>query len=137
MKRWARWAEAAKQETRALYLAIKHPRTPWYAKVLGVCVLAYALSPIDLIPDPIPVIGYLDDLLLVPLGLLVVRWLIPADVILECRERARSDMYEGPLLGGVGAVFVIVIWIAVFLLAAYFVVRAFGMIPDGNDAQRV
>jgi uncharacterized membrane protein YkvA (DUF1232 family) len=137
MKRWARWADAAKQEADALYLAIKHPRTPWYAKVLGACVVAYALSPIDLIPDPIPVLGCLDDLLLVPLGLLVVRWLIPADVILECRECARGDAYEGPLLGRVGAVFVIVIWIAVFLLVAYFVVRAFGMIPDGNDAQRV
>ena len=134
MKRLAMWADAVRQETRALYLAIKHPRTPWYAKVLGVCVVAYALSPIDLIPDPIPVIGYLDDLLLVPLGLLVVRWLIPADVILECRECARGDVHEGPLLGRVGAALVIVIWIAVFLLVAYLIARTVGLIFNRSGA---
>lgn len=76
------------RELHALVLAGKDPRTPWYAKALGFAVLAYALSPIDLIPDFIPVFGLLDDLVIVPLGVLLVRRLVPVHVLAECRERA-------------------------------------------------
>jgi uncharacterized membrane protein YkvA (DUF1232 family) len=82
------WARSIKGETFALYLAVHDPRTPWYAKLLGVCVVAYALSPIDLIPDFIPVLGYLDDIIIVPAGLWAVRRLIPAHVLAEARDKA-------------------------------------------------
>src|SRR5262245_52102386 len=83
-----------KRETLVLYHACRDARTPWYAKALGVAVVAYALSPIDLIPDFIPVIGWIDDLLLVPLGLLAVRAMIPRDVLAE--YRARAGELSGP-----------------------------------------
>jgi len=74
---WRLWARALKTEAHAVYLASKDPRVPWYAKALAACVLAYLFSPIDLIPDFIPVVGYLDDLVVVPAGLLLVIKLIP------------------------------------------------------------
>jgi uncharacterized membrane protein YkvA (DUF1232 family) len=93
-----------------LHLAIRHPRTPWYAKVVAACVVAYALSPIDLIPDPIPVLGYLDDLILVPLGVLLVRKLIPAAVLDECREQATTEATTRSPLGWAGAAVIGLIW---------------------------
>src|SRR4051794_16160281 len=77
--RWRRRVEGLHQEAYALYLACRDRRCPWYAKVLAACVVAYALSPIDLIPDFIPVLGLLDDLVLVPLGVLLVRRLVPEE----------------------------------------------------------
>src|SRR5262245_40061958 len=82
------WARGLRTEAHALSLAARDPRTPWYAKALVAAVAAYALSPIDLIPDFIPVVGYLDDLVLVPLGLLLAIRLVPAEVLSECRTRA-------------------------------------------------
>ena len=79
-----------KREIHALALAARHPRTPWYAKALIGGVVAYALSPIDLIPDFIPVLGYLDDLVLVPLGIVAAVKLVPPDVMAECRARAQA-----------------------------------------------
>src|SRR5260370_9392789 len=83
------WAQTLKRDSHAVYLASRDPRVPWHAKVLAVAVAAYALSPIDLIPDFIPVVGYLDDLIIVPLGIWLVVSLIPDAVMAECR--ARSD----------------------------------------------
>ena len=77
------WARSIKRDVHAIYLAARDPRTPWYAKALAVCVAGYALSPIDLIPDFVPVIGYLDDLIIVPLGILAVVKLIPPEVMAE------------------------------------------------------
>ncbi len=77
-----------KQEAAALYHACRDPRTPWYARALGIGVIAYALSPIDLIPDFIPLLGLIDDLVIVPLGVLAVRAMIPPGVLAEHRERA-------------------------------------------------
>jgi uncharacterized membrane protein YkvA (DUF1232 family) len=77
MVKWKQWARLIKRDTHALYLAARDPRVPWYAKVLAVAITAYALSPIDLIPDLIPVLGYLDDLILVPLGIALVVQMIP------------------------------------------------------------
>ena len=85
---WKDRARALKREVHAVGIAALDPRTPWTAKLIASLVLAYALSPIDLIPDFIPVLGQLDDLLLVPLGIALVIKLIPADVLAEARARA-------------------------------------------------
>ena len=82
------WARTIKRDVHAIYLAARDPRVPWYAKALALCVIGYALSPIDLIPDFIPVIGYLDDLVIVPLGILAVVKLIPPDILAEHRATA-------------------------------------------------
>lgn len=85
------WAAALKRQTRVVYLAYRDPRTPWYAKAVATSVVAYALSPIDLIPDFIPVIGYLDDLLLVPAGLALAMRLIPDEVLEEARQAVAAE----------------------------------------------
>jgi uncharacterized membrane protein YkvA (DUF1232 family) len=89
--RMKQWARAIKRDVHALYLASRDPRVPWYAKALAVVVAGYALSPIDLIPDFIPVLGHLDDLILVPLGILAVVKLVPPNVMAEHRERAAAQ----------------------------------------------
>src|ERR1700748_1995011 len=89
-KRAKQWARSLKRDVHALYLAGRDPRVPWYAKALAVVIAGYALSPLDLIPDFIPVVGYLDDLILVPLGILVVIRLIPADIMAEHRATAAA-----------------------------------------------
>ncbi|AQS50218.1 hypothetical protein BMG03_20115 (plasmid) [Thioclava nitratireducens] len=89
------WAQTVKRDTVCLYLAARDPRTPWYAKALAASVVAYALSPIDLIPDFIPIIGFLDDILLVPLGLWIAMRMVPDDVIEDCRVQA-TQLTERP-----------------------------------------
>jgi uncharacterized membrane protein YkvA (DUF1232 family) len=113
---WQRHIRQLKTELYAFYLAYRDPRTPWYAKVVLVIVLGYAASPIDLIPDFIPVLGYLDDLLLVPLGILLAVRLIPPDVLAECRERASN--VEEPLTSPVGAALVIMLWVIGIVIVA-------------------
>jgi len=105
------WAKRLKTETYALYLAYKDPRVPWYARVFAACVVGYALSPIDLIPDFIPVIGYLDDLLIVPLGIVLARRMIPQPVMAECRERAQVAMSEGRPTNWLAAAVIIAVWL--------------------------
>ena len=109
--KWKQRANELKREVHALYLACKDGRTPWYAKALGVCVVAYALSPFDLIPDPIPVLGYLDDLVLLPAGVLLVRRLIPSDVLAECRRKAQAAGEGRPSNWIAGAV-IVALWVA-------------------------
>ena len=84
--RLKRWARRLKVEVYALYLAYKDPRVPWYARAFAAVVVAYAFSPIDLIPDPIPILGYLDDLVIIPLGVALAIRMIPPPVLAECRE---------------------------------------------------
>ena len=90
LRRVKDWALALKREVMAIYLASRDPRVAWYSKALAVAVAAYALSPIDLIPDFIPVLGYLDDLIVVPLGIALVVRLIPPEVMEEYRVRATA-----------------------------------------------
>jgi uncharacterized membrane protein YkvA (DUF1232 family) len=92
IRQWKRRVQQLKVETYALYLACRDPRTPWYAKLLAAGVVAYAVSPIDLIPDFIPVLGVLDDLVIVPLGTLLAIKMVPKEVMAECREKARNAM---------------------------------------------
>src|SRR5687768_10738683 len=116
-ERLRQWARTVKQDVLMLYLAARDPRVPWYAKVVAACVVAYALSPIDLIPDFIPVLGYLDDLVLVPLGVALVVRLIPADVLAECRTRAHHVSRRAR--SWLAAVVIVGIW----LLLAVFILR--------------
>src|ERR671924_850408 len=95
IEKWKQQARLLKIEVYAIYLAYKDPRVPLYARIFAACVVGYAFSPIDLIPDPIPVLGYLDDLVLVPLGVALAMKMIPPDVLAECRERAQSRLAEG------------------------------------------
>ena len=85
------WINGLKSEIIAVYFSLKHNRTPLYAKIIAVIVVGYALSPIDLIPDFIPILGYLDDFILLPLGLMLAISLIPADIMRECREQAKYN----------------------------------------------
>jgi uncharacterized membrane protein YkvA (DUF1232 family) len=90
LERWKEKARALRREVHALYFACRDPRVPWYAKALAIGVVAYALSPIDLIPDFIPVLGQLDDLVLVPLGILAVRRMIDPAILEDCRRRVNA-----------------------------------------------
>ena len=109
MGRIRRWADEITRDVVAIYLARRDPRVPWYAKALAVCVAAYALSPIDLIPDFIPVLGYADDLLILPLGILLVVKMIPAEVMAEHRIQALA-LCERPA-SRAGAAAIAVIWV--------------------------
>jgi uncharacterized membrane protein YkvA (DUF1232 family) len=107
-----------KRETYAVYLAIRDARTPWYARVAAGLVAAYAFSPIDLIPDVIPVLGYLDDLIIIPLGIAFTIKLIPPDVLADARRRADQAMAEGKPVSRAAAVIIVALW----LLAAAMVI---------------
>lgn len=111
------WARAIKRDVHAVWLAARHPRTPWYAKALALAVAAYALSPIDLIPDVIPVLGYLDDLLIVPLGILAVTKLVPGDVLAECRAAAEAAAQRPRSI--LGAAVIVLLWVAAAALIAW------------------
>ena len=111
LDRFRTWARAAKGEAVALALAMRDPRTPWYAKLLVAAVVAYALSPIDLIPDFIPVLGYLHDLLLVPLGVALALRLIPSAVVSECRQRVAAAGGTAGRRSRGGAVLVVTVWL--------------------------
>jgi len=115
-------ARALKLEMQALIIAWRDPRTPWVAKALIAFVLAYALSPIDLIPDFIPVLGYLDDLLIVPAGIALALKMIPAEVINDARQTAAQNQTPIPTLGKIGMIAIILIWI---LVAAWLIWRLY------------
>lgn len=120
-----------KLETYVLYLACRDPRTPWYAKALAACVVAYALSPIDLIPDPIPVLGHLDDLIFVPLGLGLARALIPHAVLRDCRRRAAAYTDADAPVRWLGACLIVGLWIAAAILLAWWA-SGFFKSPDAE-----
>jgi uncharacterized membrane protein YkvA (DUF1232 family) len=117
------WARTIKRDAHALYLAARDRRTPWYAKALAVCIAGYALSPIDLIPDFIPVLGYLDDALIVPIGILVAIMLIPPQVMAESRAAAALAA-EQPVSWRAAAVIGLV-WIVSMALCGWLAYRYF------------
>jgi len=119
-EKWKAKARKLKQEVYALYLVSKDRRVPWYARVVAVAVVAYAFSPIDLIPDPIPVLGYLDDLILIPLGIALVIKLIPAEVMQDCREKAALTMQAGKPKNWVAGGIIILIWVSLFAFTCYY-----------------
>ena len=134
LEKWKQRARVLKVEAYALYLACRDPRVPWYAKAFTACVVGYALSPIDLIPDPIPVLGYLDDLVLVPLGIVIARRLIPKAVLAECRERAQTVIEQGVHVGRTAAMVVIAIWILTAVGLAWLVIRSVGAFKRNGPA---
>jgi len=118
-------AKQLKQETYAVYLASIDQRVPWYARVLAGFTVAYAFSPIDLIPDFIPIIGYLDDLIIVPLGIWLVLKMIPPAVLAECREKAAAEIERGKPINRAAAAVIIAIWISCGILAAIWLKQIF------------
>mgnify|MGYP000055863138 CR=1 FL=1 len=114
LQRLKEWARSLKRDVIALWLAARDPRTPWLAKAVAAAVAAYALSPIDLIPDFIPVLGYLDDLVLVPLGIMLAIRLVPPRLMAEFRAEAARR--ESRPTSRAGLIFVVIVWIAAALL---------------------
>jgi len=108
MSRFRKWARQLKQQTLVVYFAARDPRTPWLARVLALGVAAYALSPLDLIPDFIPVLGYLDDLVIIPLGLMLVLRLIPAEVL--AASRAKAERAASNPTSHIMAVAIVAVW---------------------------
>lgn len=107
------WAKQLKRQIFILYFAYRDDRTPWFAKLFSACVVAYAFSPIDLIPDFIPILGYLDDVILVPLGVMLALKMIPDQVLEECRAKAQELMTKGkPKNWFVGSL-IVMVWILV------------------------
>jgi uncharacterized membrane protein YkvA (DUF1232 family) len=123
VERLKRWAGRLGTEVHALYLAYRDPRVPLYARIFAACVVGYAFSPIDLIPDPIPVLGYLDDLVLIPLGVALAIRMIPDDVLDECREEARQAADEKRPTNRVAVTVIMVIWLLLAALAILLVRR--------------
>lgn len=119
------WARKLKTEIYAVYLASQDPRTPLMAKILAVCIVGYAFSPIDLIPDFIPVLGFLDDALLLPLGIWLVIKMIPPQVLAESREKAQLRQSENKPQNWIAAGFIILIWLSLAVLAGVYFWRKF------------
>ena len=125
IQRWRTRSGQLKVDTYALYLAYRDPRLPWYARLFALGVAAYAFSPIDLIPDFIPVLGYLDDLLLIPLGISLALKMIPAEVINDCRLQAEKEFKDGKPVNWVAAVIIILVWLGILALVVTWLVGKF------------
>lgn len=121
---WKQQARRLKLETYAIYLAYRDPRVPWYARLFAAGVVAYAFSPIDLIPDPIPVLGYLDDLVLLPLGLALALKMIPPEVMVECRQKAQTKLSKGQPTHWIAAGVIVTVWL---FLAALTIIGLFNI----------
>ena len=114
-------ARRLKADVAALYYAAHHPSTPWYAKLFIVAIVAYALSPIDLIPDFIPVLGFVDEIVLLPFAILLAVRLVPGGVMEECRARAAAGRLGRTREGRIGAALIVLLWIALIVLAGLWV----------------
>ena len=112
-------ARRLKAEAFALYLAARDPRTPWYAKLLAAGIVAYAFSPIDLIPDFVPILGYLDDLILIPMGIALAIKLVPHQVLAECRVRAQEEIRKGKPVSRAAGAAIIAVWVVLAGLCIY------------------
>lgn len=128
-----RWARKLKRDVLALWIAARDRRTPWIARIAATAVAAYALSPLDLIPDFIPVLGYLDDLLIVPLGIALCLKLIPPDLMSEYRKAA-AELAVRPL-SLAGGVAIVLVWLALIYLAVSFLLpQHTTKVPDRNGS---
>lgn len=116
-------AKHFRRETFALYLAARDPRVPWYAKAFLACVVGYALSPIDLIPDPIPILGYVDDLILLPLGIYLAIKMVPADILEECRQRAQLAAVQPRRRNWIAGGIILTIWLVTIVAVAIYLRR--------------
>jgi uncharacterized membrane protein YkvA (DUF1232 family) len=123
LDQWKQRARRLKTEVFALYLAYRDPRVPWYARAFAACVVGYAFSPIDLIPDFIPILGYLDDLVLIPLGIALALRMIPPVVMAECRARSEEIMRSGKPANKTAAVIIVAIWLLLAALSMIYVSR--------------
>ena len=117
------WALLVKRDVHAIYCAARDPRVPWYAKALAICVAGYALSPIDLIPDFVPILGYMDDVIIVPLGILIVAKLIPPEIMAE--HRALGAATQGRAVSHTAAIVITIVWTACIVLAGWICSRSF------------
>jgi uncharacterized membrane protein YkvA (DUF1232 family) len=122
VERWKARARALKREVHALLLACRDHRVSWQAKTVAFLVVAYAVSPIDLIPDFIPVLGYLDDLVILPLGIMLVVRMIPTEVMADCRARAGAILPGKTTSALIGAAIVVALWLTI-LLAVVVVIK--------------
>jgi uncharacterized membrane protein YkvA (DUF1232 family) len=116
LSKWKIRAQQLQTELYALTLAYRDPRTPWIARLCAACVIGYAFSPIDLIPDPIPVLGLLDDLVILPLGIALALRLIPAPVMVECRIKAQEAGSRPRRVHWVAAGVIVILWILAVML---------------------
>lgn len=120
---WKAKARGLKREVYALYLCSRHPRTPLYAKILALLIVSYALSPVDLIPDFVPILGYLDDLILIPAGIALLIRMIPASVLQECRQQAQEKPPPEKMRSLLGGALIVCLWVlaiyATFRIIAY------------------
>jgi uncharacterized membrane protein YkvA (DUF1232 family) len=122
MAGWKARAQILRRDAYALYLCSRHPGTPLYAKLFALIIAGYALSPIDLIPDFIPVIGYLDDLILIPAGMALLIRMVPGDVLRECRQKAQAVSSGKKFRSWAGAIAILCIWaLAVYVTFRFFV----------------
>jgi uncharacterized membrane protein YkvA (DUF1232 family) len=132
LQTWKRWARKLSAQTYALYLAYRHPRTPWYAKVFAALIVGYVFSPIDPIPDFVPGVGLLDELVVVPIGVLLAAKMIPSDVFEECREKAREVADGEKPVSRVGAAVIVAVWLLCVALAVFLALRVFCNRLPGN-----
>jgi uncharacterized membrane protein YkvA (DUF1232 family) len=126
VEQWKQRARQLKAEVYALYVAYRDPRVPWYARAFAACVVGYAFSPIDLIPDPIPILGYLDDLVLIPVGIKLALSMIPAEVMTDSRERAQEIIRQGKPVNRVAAIVIVAVWLVSAIAIIAVMVRVFG-----------
>jgi len=131
MKKVKAWAKNLKRQTLVLYLAYKDDRVPWYAKIFIVCVVSYAFSPIDLIPDFIPILGYLDDVIIVPLGIMFALKMIPQVVIANCEMQAKSIMQNGKPKNWIVGALIVLIWSMIFL---WMITKAYRFLNEGYSS---
>lgn len=124
--RWTAWARRLKREVYALSLAYRDPRAPWYARLVAGLVVAYAFSPLDLIPDPIPILGYLDDLILIPLGIALAVKLLPSEVLADGRREAQRVMEQGKPTNWAAAGVIVAIWLLLAAVTVAFLPRLIG-----------
>src|SRR5918998_4977820 len=125
LETWKRRARQLSAQTYALYLAYRHPRTPWYAKAFAALIVGYVFSPIDPIPDFIPVVGLLDEMAVVPIGVFLAAKMIPQEVFEECKEQAREVAEGEKPVSRIAAVVIVAAWLLCVALAVFLALRVF------------